>query len=158
MTDAAQETAARMGRIANLEEIVGVDLPTAGEGPPLVGQVADLSRKLDHLARRVESTTQQLVAQANALRLLGLVPCMSCSTWFRADDSLAGLDAGGGLWFCAAHVHDLAGMHDVQADTVDRLSAWLVEHRSELPAHVLADTMAASHAVNAAVLSLVEAR
>lgn len=143
----------RAQRIARLEEIVG----DGGDDqtPSITQRIVRLEERVAHLGRSVERYTRELVEQAGALRALGLVPCLSCSRWSRVDDDIAGIDSGGGTWHCAQHVAELAKLNP-GAPTVERIAAWLARNHRDLPAGVLAETIAANHAVETAFLAHLE--
>jgi hypothetical protein len=98
----AEDAARRVWRIARLERTVGEEALILEDSEPLFFRVLELHRRMEGIAGQVEFVLQELVAQASALRLLGLVPCFDCSTWFKTDDPAA--RAGDGdLWFCGDH-------------------------------------------------------
>lgn len=100
-------------RVEALEEILNAPL----EGGPLdaakrIARIIRIEERVATLHARVELLTQELVAQADALRLLGLVPCVECNEWFRPfgeGGRPAGAFLPGGLFVCAAHVETVGG-------------------------------------------------
>lgn len=131
----AVDVAQRNTRVARLEEEVA---------------------KLANLGAQVRELRDRMVQLADGLRLVGVVPCYSCGEWFRSADRSAGFDLGGGAWFCVRHL--AVPCRHASGPLVDRVSEWLVEHRSQLPAGVVADITAASPAIAEAVAVLVVAR